>query len=586
MNARAAGGGHAASERERRGFDQLTIDLPSRLDFGETQADPVSYDLPAAGPRSTSDVRVGEAFATSPGRSATGAGPHRDPGRLRHRHLRQRGGRAARRCADRVERGGRRDRPVSPGHRRRGRPHRRAADPARRGCGDGPGLARGRRLADAVSDLLRRGLPALRQRIGLPWPVDGELAVSEVHTPLLEGYGGFYDASDDEIVISEDLDDLTIIHEAAHAWFNAELFDERWINEGLADEYAARTLAQLELHGGAVEPRWCATTRRRSRWPSGRRPRRRRRSLVRPGNLRLRAASRAVIAEPVIGDVGWLLSSQRRAADPYAGEARRMLTGPPDWRRFLDPARAARRTRTTCSPSGSWSRPIRPFGRARLSARVYGALLDAGDGWATADGRPTRSIASGRSRWHGRRATDRRSRAGLGMRSSPMPRRPGWPSRSGWRRRTEGATGKRDLGPDAGRRSGSAPRRRQCGVMPSPPSAPLMALGTVGRDTGCGLCGVRDQAFRVGDLAAARPRQRRHVRLSCLHRPSARSGRCSPRLVGRCSAARRRAPRRGRNGIGGAPGSSTLPGHAARGRGDAPGGPRRRRTIVEAEPGP
>ena len=43
----------------------------------------------------------------------------------------------------------------------------------------------------------------------------------EVHTPLLEGYAGFYDSATDEITISEDLDDATIVHEASHAWFNS-----------------------------------------------------------------------------------------------------------------------------------------------------------------------------------------------------------------------------------------------------------------------------------------------------------------------------------------------------------------------------
>ncbi len=71
-----------------------------------------------------------------------------------------------------------------------------------------------------VHALLEDGVPALVSRIGLDWPVDGALSVSEVHTPLLEGYAGFYDAESDKITISEDLDDLTIVHEASHAWFN------------------------------------------------------------------------------------------------------------------------------------------------------------------------------------------------------------------------------------------------------------------------------------------------------------------------------------------------------------------------------
>ena len=103
-----------------------------------------------------------------------------------------------------------------------------------------------KRWRSRVRSLLRDGVPDLVARIGLPWPVDGPLVVSEVHTPLLEGYAGFYDPATDRITISEDLDDLTIVHEASHAWFNRSLFTERWITEGLADEYAARVLRALD----------------------------------------------------------------------------------------------------------------------------------------------------------------------------------------------------------------------------------------------------------------------------------------------------------------------------------------------------
>ena len=103
-----------------------------------------------------------------------------------------------------------------------------------------------KRWRSRVRELLRDGVPALVDRIGLAWPVDGSLVISEVHTPLLEGYAGFYDPETDEITISEDLDDLTIIHEASHAWFNKSLFTERWITEGLADEYAALVLQELD----------------------------------------------------------------------------------------------------------------------------------------------------------------------------------------------------------------------------------------------------------------------------------------------------------------------------------------------------
>jgi hypothetical protein len=104
-----------------------------------------------------------------------------------------------------------------------------------------------------VGSILSKGIPELTRRIGLPWPVDGSLSVLEVHTPLLEGYAGFYDPEADEITISEDLDDATIVHEASHAWFNQHLFTERWITEGLAEAYAIEVVDAIG--GDARSPR-------------------------------------------------------------------------------------------------------------------------------------------------------------------------------------------------------------------------------------------------------------------------------------------------------------------------------------------
>ena len=128
-----------------------------------------------------------------------------------------------------------------------------------------------------MSVILSDSVPDLVGRIGLPWPVDGPLNVLEVHTPLLEGYAGFYDPKSDEITISENLDDLTIVHEASHAWFNSRLFTDRWINEGLAEEYASRCSRRR---------RAARSTRRRSSAPP------RSRSRSRTGTRRRRSATR------------------------------------------------------------------------------------------------------------------------------------------------------------------------------------------------------------------------------------------------------------------------------------------------------
>ncbi len=191
-----------------------------------------------------------------------------------------------------------------------------------------------------VSDLLARGLPKLVEQTGLPWPVAGDLSIFEVHAPLLEGYAGVFLQGENKIEISEDLDDLTIIHEASHAWFNSDLFDSRWINEGLADTYAARTLDSLGDGGwepGRVSPTDQAAVRLDD-WTF-------------PGRISDAAtnareqygydASWTVIRSLVI-DVGseamqGVLGAARTHQIAYVGGgAPEVVAGPNDWRRLLD----------------------------------------------------------------------------------------------------------------------------------------------------------------------------------------------------------------------------------------------------------
>jgi hypothetical protein len=103
--------------------------------------------------------------------------------------------------------------------------------------------------ANRVRERLTSGIVALHELNGLDWPVVGPLRVTESATQSLSGYAGFYDPGEsgvlDEITISEEPDELVIVHEAAHAWFNDSLLTGRWISEGLADAYAVRALARL-----------------------------------------------------------------------------------------------------------------------------------------------------------------------------------------------------------------------------------------------------------------------------------------------------------------------------------------------------
>jgi hypothetical protein len=266
-NIRATSGGArlTATTKPADGYSVLEVRFRSSLFYHQSTTVHVTFDLPGGAPRSTSDIRVGTAFATFVAwafgddgsvkvvvpagfdAEATGSDAARSTS----------GGATVFRAtgitdvpswylvvnADRTS----------------------ALTTDRLDLGDGEHIVIRAWPEDAkwkkqVSDLLARGLPTLVDEIGLAWPVAGDLSVFEVHTPLLEGYAGVFFQGQDKIEVSEDLDDLTIIHEASHAWFNSNLFDGRWINEGLADTYAARTLDGLG--DGGWEPEAVSPTDR------------------------------------------------------------------------------------------------------------------------------------------------------------------------------------------------------------------------------------------------------------------------------------------------------------------------------------
>lgn len=97
--------------------------------------------------------------------------------------------------------------------------------------------------ADFVVAELDVSFLALDELVGLPFPVD-DLEILQSVDPGLSGYAGWYLPDQQRIEVSEELDAETLLHEVSHAWFNGELFGERWISEGLAQEFASRALAQ------------------------------------------------------------------------------------------------------------------------------------------------------------------------------------------------------------------------------------------------------------------------------------------------------------------------------------------------------
>ena len=92
-----------------------------------------------------------------------------------------------------------------------------------------------------VEKQVTTGIPALERLVGTPWP-GGLERIREDASPSLRGYDGWFDPTDDEIVIGEQLDADLVLHELSHAWVSQERFDERWLAEGLAQVLAERAV--------------------------------------------------------------------------------------------------------------------------------------------------------------------------------------------------------------------------------------------------------------------------------------------------------------------------------------------------------
>ncbi len=100
---------------------------------------------------------------------------------------------------------------------------------------------------DRVSKLVEGALPALGERIGLPWTHEEPLIVQEALSRTTGGYAGLFDPSGGRVEIAYYAGNLVVLHEAAHAWFNGSLLADRWANEAFASYYAAVVAGDLEL---------------------------------------------------------------------------------------------------------------------------------------------------------------------------------------------------------------------------------------------------------------------------------------------------------------------------------------------------
>ena len=105
----------------------------------------------------------------------------------------------------------------------------------------------------SMNALMTDGLPALEELIGLPYPAPGTLTVEEAATSRLGEYAGVYNNLTGIIRVRYDADAYVGLHEAAHIWFNGDLFRDRWIGEAYAEFYAVQAAIAIGATGDAFD---------------------------------------------------------------------------------------------------------------------------------------------------------------------------------------------------------------------------------------------------------------------------------------------------------------------------------------------
>lgn len=393
----AGGSAYRISTTKRKGFIEAVVHVSRALFYRQSTSFTIRYELVGGKPRSESPIRVGRAFATfavwawgDAGRSTVS--------------VRTPAGFVTTAEGDRMTVG-----TAGSGAALRAEPE----DPARfyaiisseniDAYGEtrlslGPGVEIVVRAwpedatwDDTVADTLRDGVPKLLELIGLDWPVDDDLDVRERYTPSLEGYAGVFLTDEQRIEVSEDLDPDVIVHEASHAWFNPDLFVERWIYEGLAQEYARLVLDAIGSEDGriAVKP-----------------------ALDHPGFADLAFwvhprvirdqetddaeqfgydASHWVIHQIVeaagVERMRQAFASAEANLTAYPGEGNVETVLPNDgWMRLLDLAQPIEAPDSEAVDRALRDFVLAPFGEGQLTDRsaardAYRDLLDAGDGW-------------------------------------------------------------------------------------------------------------------------------------------------------------------------------------------------------------
>jgi hypothetical protein len=190
---------------------------------------------------------------------------------------------------------------------------------------------------DRVGSLVERALPVLEREIGLPWPVDGPLAVREALVRGVGGDAGVFDPATRQIDIAYAAPDGMVLHELAHAWFNGGLVADRWAAEAFASYYAGLAAAELRVDPSAPtmpgEPSAAAIPL--NGWgPAG---------TNEPASEAWAYAAALVLAGEIAGRAGpeplravWSKAARGTAAYQPGPDSAEPAAGPPDWRGLLD----------------------------------------------------------------------------------------------------------------------------------------------------------------------------------------------------------------------------------------------------------
>jgi len=113
------------------------------------------------------------------------------------------------------------------------------ADLLVRAFGDDPGWG------EATRDLVVEALPLLEREFGLPYPLLGQLILTESVPADASGFGE-PDARRAEIEVAYDQPGFTVIHQLAHLWLDP-LVEARWVGEGIASDLAATVAIELDV---------------------------------------------------------------------------------------------------------------------------------------------------------------------------------------------------------------------------------------------------------------------------------------------------------------------------------------------------